>query len=77
LNINNINRNLNIHVVDAGKEMLYNKAVDLTKKGIEYNDSYLVEESKKIFNTLECFAYASQTRKDLHQQKYRNMKRRK
>jgi Ca-activated chloride channel family protein len=41
------------------------------------NDNELKEESEKMFSQMENFEYSQSKRKELHQQKYRQMKRKK
>jgi Ca-activated chloride channel homolog len=62
---------------DAGKELLYNQAKQMSEKAAFMNDKELMKESQELFSQLENFEYSKKRRKELHNQKYRQMKRKK
>jgi Ca-activated chloride channel homolog len=62
---------------EKGKYVLYSKAKQMSEKAVLMKDAELMKESELLFNQLENFEYSKQKRKELHQQKYRQMKRRK
>lgn len=49
----------------------------MSQKAAFLNDSELLQEAEELFQQLEDFSYSKQKRKELHNQKYRQMKRRK
>lgn len=63
--------------IESGKELLFMQASSMAEKAQAHNDLELLAESQVIFSQLENFEYTKQKRKELHQQKYRQMKRRK
>lgn len=65
--------------MEVGKSMLQAQADDLLRMAVMTEDSDLREESMQLYERLESIdlAPASQTRKALHSQKYRTMKRKK
>jgi Ca-activated chloride channel homolog len=62
---------------EVGKEMLYKQATHMSEKAAMMNDPELLKESQELFSQLENFEYSKKRRKELHNQKYRQMKRRK
>jgi len=62
---------------ERGKVMLQKQADQMLVMAVQSDDAELREESQFLYNQLENFTYTSQTRKTLHEQKYRNMKRKK
>jgi Ca-activated chloride channel homolog len=62
---------------ESGQKILYTQAVTMFEKAKALNDGELLAESQVIFQQLEDFQYTRQKRKELHQEKYRQMKRRK
>ncbi|CAM3996313.1 VWA domain-containing protein [Cohnella lubricantis] len=66
--------------VESGKTMLQSQADDLLRMAIQTDDTELREESKKLYERIESIdhlSYSPMMRKELHSQKYRNMKRKK
>jgi Ca-activated chloride channel family protein len=59
----------------AGKQMLKDQASHMLKISEVLAAPALAMESQKLFDQLENFEYSSKTRKELHEQKYRQMKR--
>ena len=62
---------------EKGKMMLQQQADQMLVMAVQSDDAELREESQILYNQLENFTYTSQTRKTLHEQKYRQMKRKK
>jgi Ca-activated chloride channel family protein len=62
---------------EKGKQMLQGQADLMLVMAVQSDDAELREESQILYNQLENFTYSSQTRKTLHEQKYRQMKRKK
>jgi Ca-activated chloride channel homolog len=62
---------------EAGKKLLYNQAQQMSAKAASLNDEELLKESKDLYSQLENFEYSQKKRKEMHNQKYRQMKRRK
>jgi Ca-activated chloride channel homolog len=63
--------------VETGKAILQEQAAKMSNLATATKDEELMLESNLLFNQLENFNYSKQKRKELHQQKYRNMKRKK
>ena len=63
--------------LETGKNVLYAQAAIMAEKAESMQDSELMKESQMIIEKLEDFEYSPNMRKELHQQKYRQMKRRK
>lgn len=63
--------------IDEGKELLYSNALKMERVAKENGDIELMEESAIIMSQLENFDYNANSRKTLHAEKYRQMKRRK
>jgi Ca-activated chloride channel family protein len=49
----------------------------MSEKAILLNDEELLKESKELYSQLDNFEYSKKRRKELHNQKYRQMKRKK
>lgn len=62
---------------DAGLNLLQRQADTMLCAAIQSEDPELREEAQLLYNQLEGFSFSSQTRKTLHEQKYRQMKRKK
>jgi Ca-activated chloride channel family protein len=62
--------------LQSGQLLLREQANHMLKMAEVLAAPSLVKESQKIFNQLENFEYSSETRKQLHEQKYKQMKRR-
>ncbi|MBP3966259.1 vWA domain-containing protein [Paenibacillus lignilyticus] len=62
--------------MQGGQEMLKQQADQMLAMSVQLGAPILAEESEKLYNRLENFTYSSRTRKELHEQKYRQMKRR-
>jgi Ca-activated chloride channel homolog len=62
---------------EAGKELLYKQAKQMSEKAVYMNDEELMKESKELYSQLDNFEYSQKRRKELHNQKYRQMKRKK
>jgi Ca-activated chloride channel family protein len=62
---------------EKGKMMLQQQADQMLIMAVQSDDAELREESQALYNQLENFTYNNQTRKTLHEQKYRQMKRKK
>jgi Ca-activated chloride channel family protein len=62
---------------EKGKMMLQQQADQMLVMAVQSDDAELREESQALYNQLENFTYTNQTRKTLHEQKYRQMKRKK
>ncbi len=65
---------------ESGKTMLQSHADNLLKMAVQTDDVDLREESRKLYEKIESIdysAYSPMMRKELHSQKYQNMKRRK
>ena len=60
-----------------GKDILSKQAAKLADKAHTLKDMELMEESQALYKQLENFHYSKQKRKELHQEKYRQMKRQK
>jgi Ca-activated chloride channel homolog len=58
----------------GGKQMLKEQADHMMKVSETLAAPTLAVESQKLFNQLENFEYSNRTRKELHEQKYRQMK---
>ena len=63
--------------IESGKEILHMQATQMAEKATKLDDEELMAESQMLFNQLDNFEYSNQKRKELHQEKYRQMKRRK
>ena len=63
--------------LDAGKTLLQQQADQMLLAAVQSNDAELREEAQLLYSQLEDFTYSSKTRKTLHEQKYRQMKRKK
>lgn len=63
--------------MEMGKHILSKQAAKMADKANALNDMELMEESQALYKQLENFYYSKQKRKELHQEKYRQMKRRK
>ncbi|AIQ62566.1 hypothetical protein PSTEL_05085 [Paenibacillus stellifer] len=61
--------------VPLGKQMLKQQADRLLTAAIHTDDEVLRQESERLYSQLKNFEYNSITRKQLHEQKYRQMKR--
>ncbi|MNB78413.1 hypothetical protein D3C75_251160 [compost metagenome] len=61
--------------VPLGKLMLKQQAERLMSAAIHMDDEVLRQESERLYSQLENFGFNSITRKQLHEQKYRQMKR--
>jgi Ca-activated chloride channel family protein len=62
---------------EAGHTLMKENATKLAVMADNLNDVELKEESDMLFSQIENFEYSQSKRKELHQQKYRQMKRRK
>ncbi|MCA0757032.1 VWA domain-containing protein [Paenibacillus sp. N4] len=62
---------------DMGVRLLQQQADTMLCAAIQSEDAELREEAQLLYHQLENFSFTSQTRKTLHQQKYRQMKRKK
>jgi Ca-activated chloride channel family protein len=62
---------------EAGNTLMKENATKLAVMANSLNDAELKEESDMLFSQIENFQYSQSKRKELHQQKYRQMKRRK
>lgn len=62
---------------EAGHTIMKENATKLVIMADNLNDVELKEESDMLFSQIENFEYSQSKRKELHQQKYRQMKRRK
>jgi Ca-activated chloride channel family protein len=62
---------------EAGQTLMKENAAKLAIMADNLNDVELKEESDMLFSQIENFEYSRSKRKELHQQKYRQMKRRK
>lgn len=56
--------------------LLKEQADQMLVMAVTMNSPLMAEESAKLYGQLENFEYSSKKRKELHQEKYRNMKRR-
>ncbi|OZM56939.1 hypothetical protein CIB95_09215 [Lottiidibacillus patelloidae] len=63
--------------IEAGKQLLHKQAVNMSIIAKEMNDEELLSESKILMEKLNNFEYSKKTRKELHHQRYRQMKRKK
>jgi Ca-activated chloride channel family protein len=62
--------------LEHGQMLLKVQADQMLQMSITMN-SPMMEESAKLYNQLDNFEYSSKKRKELHQEKYRRMKRKK
>jgi Ca-activated chloride channel family protein len=62
---------------ERGRMMLQAQADQMLVMAVQSDDAELREESQVLYDQLENFTYSSETRKNLHNQKYRQMKRKK
>jgi Ca-activated chloride channel family protein len=62
---------------ETGQTLMKENASKLAVMADSLNDNELKEESNMLFSQMENFEYSQSKRKELHQQKYRQMKRRK
>ncbi|ADU29409.1 hypothetical protein [Evansella cellulosilytica] len=60
-----------------GKDMLQQQALHMREVAMSIDSSELLTESEELFQQLDNFKYSKRKRKELNQQKYRQMKRRK
>jgi Ca-activated chloride channel family protein len=63
--------------MELGQQLIKNQAEQLSIMADSLGDAELKEESIKLFEQVVDFSYSSAKRKELHQQKYKQMKRRK
>jgi Ca-activated chloride channel homolog len=63
--------------IEMGKVIISNQAARMAEKAHALKDMELMEESQALYKQLEKFDYSKQKRKELHQEKYRQMKIRK
>ncbi|WP_186445914.1 vWA domain-containing protein [Paenibacillus cremeus] len=63
--------------VETGKQLLQQQADAMLCSAVQSDDAELREEARMLYDHLENFTYSSNTRKSLHEQKYRQMKRKK
>lgn len=61
--------------MEHGQMLLKAQADQMLHMSIELNSPIMREESEKLYSQLDNFEYSSKTRKELHQEKYRRMKR--
>jgi Ca-activated chloride channel family protein len=61
--------------MEQGQTLLKVQADQMLQMSITMNSPIMAEESAKLYSQLENFEYSSKKRKELHQEKYRNMKR--
>jgi len=61
--------------LEHGQKLLKAQADQMLHMSIALNNSVMAEESAKLYSQLENFEYTSKKRKELHQEKYRRMKR--
>jgi Ca-activated chloride channel homolog len=62
---------------EKGKMMLQQQADQMLVLSVQTEDADLRKESQILYEKLENFIYTNETRKTLHEQKYRQMKRKK
>jgi Ca-activated chloride channel family protein len=62
---------------EAGQSLMKENATKLAVMANDLDDVELKEESDMLFSQMENFEYSQSKRKELHQQKYRQMKRKK
>jgi Ca-activated chloride channel family protein len=62
---------------ETGQSLMKENATKLAVMANDLNDVELKEESDMLFSQMENFEYSQSKRKELHQQKYRQMKRKK
>lgn len=63
--------------MESGKTLLHNQAVNMASIAEKISDPELMSESVMLMNKINNFEYSKKTRKELHHQKYRQMKRKK
>lgn len=61
--------------LEHGQLLLKAQADQMLQMSVVMNSPILAEESAKLYSQLENFEYSSKKRKELHQEKYRRMKR--
>ncbi|KIL37215.1 hypothetical protein SD71_00290 [Cohnella kolymensis] len=61
--------------MEQGQTMLKLQADEMLQMSVAMNSPIMAEESAKLYKQLENFEYSSKKRKELHQEKYRRMKR--
>jgi len=61
--------------MEQGQKLLKAQADQMLQMSVIMNSLVMVEESAKLYSHLENFEYSSKKRKELHQEKYRRMKR--
>jgi Ca-activated chloride channel family protein len=61
--------------MDHGQTLLKVQADQMLQMSITMNSPIMAEESAKLYSQLDNFEYSSKKRKELHQEKYRRMKR--
>jgi Ca-activated chloride channel family protein len=61
--------------IEAGKQLLQKQADHMLLASVKTDDAQLREEAQVLYSQLENFSYNPSTRKTLHEQKYRQMKR--
>ncbi|MGI2295658.1 vWA domain-containing protein [Paenibacillus sp. GXUN7292] len=61
--------------MEHGQKLLKAQADQMLQMSVTMNSLVMVEESAKLYSHLENFEYSSKKRKELHQEKYRRMKR--
>jgi len=62
---------------ETGKRLLQRHADTMLYAAVQSEDAELREEAQMLYSHLENFSYSRRTRKYLHEQKYRQMKRKK
>jgi Ca-activated chloride channel family protein len=62
---------------ETGKKLLQQQADSMLAYAVISESAELREEAQKLYSHLEEFSYTSNTRKSLHEQKYRQLKRKK
>jgi Ca-activated chloride channel family protein len=61
--------------IEGGKQLLQQQADHMLLASVKADDAQLREEAQILYSQLENFPYSPSTRKSLHEQKYRQMKR--
>lgn len=62
---------------ETGRKLLQQQADEMLVSAVKSEDAELREEAQLLYSQLENFTFSKKTRKTLHEQKYRQMKRKK
>lgn len=61
--------------MEQGQKLLKAQADQMLQMSVTMSSPVMAEESAKLYSQLENFEYSSKKRNELHQEKYRRMKR--